>query len=334
MIDDTRYMRYLVALADHQSFRKAAEACHVTQPALSQAVRRLEDQYGVTLFERRRNRVVPTTYCEILLRVGRKLVAELDNAKREIRLIQNLERGHLVVGAHAYMSEFLVGPALGRVLKSFSGMRCSLEIGGWDLMLDALLDRRIDVYVGFPLAQPDSRIHEVRANLPALVGICRPGHPFLERSVVRVRDLPEFPIAAPRAPHWILEDIQRRAGIERDELQRPPKLLIASDFGVIRRIVMSTDATGSVFPDMVRDEVERGELATFRIHGVLPRTPLSIGYLAERSLPPLAEAFVAEISEEVARATGARRAGAGSPRRSPRAAGVRRLSPRRNSQTS
>jgi len=114
-----------------------------------------------------------------------------------------------------------------------------------------------------------------------------------------VRDLTEFPIVAPRAPHWILEDIQQRAGIERNELQQPPNVLIASDFGVIRQIVKSTDATSSVFPNMVRDEVTRGELATFRVHGVLPRTPVSIGYLSERSLPPLAQAFVSEIQAEI-----------------------------------
>ena len=178
-------------------------------------------------------------------------------------------------------------------------MRCSLEIGGWDLMFDPLLNRRIDVYVGFPLAKRDSRIREERESLPALVGLCRPGHPFLQRRAVEVRDLPEFPIVAPRAPHWILEVIQQRAGIERNELQRPPNVLIASDFGVIRQIVKSTDATSSVFPDMVRDEVARGELATFRVQGVLPKTPVSIGYLAERSLPPLAQAFVSEIQAEI-----------------------------------
>lgn len=299
-------MRYLVALADHQSFRKAADACHVSQPALSQALKRIEHQYGVTLFERSRRRVIPTAYCETLLRVGRDMIAQLANAQREIRLMQNLERGHLIVGAHAYLTEFLVGPAIGRVLNAFSGMRCSLEIGGWDLMLDPLLNRRIDVYVGFPLEQPDGRIHEVREELPALVGICRLGHPFLQRPVVTVMDLPEFPMVAPRAPQWIIEEIQRRAGIDRSAALWPPNVLTASDFGVIRQIIKSTDATSSAFPDTVRDEVARGEFGQFRIDGVLPKTPASVSYLAERSLPPLVRAFVSEMRTEMKRSLASR----------------------------
>ncbi|MEZ4408579.1 MAG: LysR family transcriptional regulator [Polyangiales bacterium] len=55
-----RQLQYAVAVAEHRSFRRAAELCHVSQPALSAQVAQLEDALGVRLFERDRRRVMPT----------------------------------------------------------------------------------------------------------------------------------------------------------------------------------------------------------------------------------------------------------------------------------
>ena len=55
-----RQLEYLVALSETLNFRRAAEACFVSQPALSAQIRQLEEQLGVRLFERDRRRVIPT----------------------------------------------------------------------------------------------------------------------------------------------------------------------------------------------------------------------------------------------------------------------------------
>jgi LysR family hydrogen peroxide-inducible transcriptional activator len=70
-----RQLQYALAVAEHLSFRRAAEACHVSQPALSVQVAQLEELLGVVLFERDRKRVLPTPAGELLLeRMGRLVV--------------------------------------------------------------------------------------------------------------------------------------------------------------------------------------------------------------------------------------------------------------------
>ena len=73
-----RDLRYLLAVAEHGHFGRAAEACGISQPTLSVQLRRLEESLGVTLFERTSKTVVPTAACERLVGHARAAVAEAD----------------------------------------------------------------------------------------------------------------------------------------------------------------------------------------------------------------------------------------------------------------
>ncbi|MGB8843575.1 MAG: LysR family transcriptional regulator, partial [Aliidongia sp.] len=62
-----RDLRYLLAVAEHQHFGRAATACGVSQPTLSVQIRKLEELLGVALFERTNKNVAPTAACERLI---------------------------------------------------------------------------------------------------------------------------------------------------------------------------------------------------------------------------------------------------------------------------
>src|SRR5690625_6445858 len=68
-------LRYLVALADYGHFGKAATACSVSQSTLSMAIRRLEKNLGITLFERARSGITATAECEEVLTHARQALA-------------------------------------------------------------------------------------------------------------------------------------------------------------------------------------------------------------------------------------------------------------------
>ncbi len=71
-----RDLEYIVAVAELGSFRRAAERCAVSQPSLSAQVRKLEDWFGVRLFERTTRRVVVTPTGEALIDQARRVLAE------------------------------------------------------------------------------------------------------------------------------------------------------------------------------------------------------------------------------------------------------------------
>jgi DNA-binding transcriptional LysR family regulator len=77
---DLRHLRHALALAEHGNFARAADACHITQPALTRSIQSLEAALGVTLFDRRRGGVEPTAFGRLVL----DHAAGLDMGSREL----------------------------------------------------------------------------------------------------------------------------------------------------------------------------------------------------------------------------------------------------------
>lgn len=96
---DLRQLRYLAALADERNFTRAAAREHIAQPALSQQIRRLEEEVGLALVERTTRRVSLTDAGELLTARARRILGEIDAAIAELQSLNGLHAGHVVVGA-------------------------------------------------------------------------------------------------------------------------------------------------------------------------------------------------------------------------------------------
>src|SRR5689334_17308934 len=111
-----RQLQYAVAVADALSFRKAAERCHVSQPALSAQVAQLEQALGVRLFERDRRRVLLTGPGRDLVERARRLLVDADDLVDAARRASDPLAGTLRIGVIPTISPYLL-PALSRRLR-------------------------------------------------------------------------------------------------------------------------------------------------------------------------------------------------------------------------
>src|ERR1700723_3251756 len=96
---ELRQLRYLLALAEERHFTRAAAREHIAQPALSQQIRRLEDEVGLPLVERTTRRVGLTDAGELLVARARRILAEVDAAGTELEALRGVQTGHVTVGA-------------------------------------------------------------------------------------------------------------------------------------------------------------------------------------------------------------------------------------------
>ena len=103
---ELRQLRYLVALAEERHFTRAAARLHVAQPALSQQVRRLEDELGLPLVDRTTRRVALTEAGEVLVDRARRALAEVDAARAELADLAGVRSGHVVIGAMQSLGPF------------------------------------------------------------------------------------------------------------------------------------------------------------------------------------------------------------------------------------
>ncbi len=121
---DLRQLRYLVALAEERHFTRAAGREHIAQPALSQQIRRLEEEVGLALVERTTRQVTITEAGELLVARARRILSEVDAAQTELQGLRGIQTGHVTVGAMHTM-----GPVdVSLVLAIFHGRHPDVEL--------------------------------------------------------------------------------------------------------------------------------------------------------------------------------------------------------------
>ncbi|WP_431302514.1 LysR substrate-binding domain-containing protein [Sediminicoccus sp. BL-A-41-H5] len=132
-----RDLRYLLALAEHGHFGLAAEACGISQPTLSVQLRKLEEELGVTLFERGNKGVTPTEACERLLGHVRGAVAEADAILNVARGLRDPLSGRLRLGVIPTLAPYLLPLIFGPIREALP----RLELEPWEDQTALLLER-------------------------------------------------------------------------------------------------------------------------------------------------------------------------------------------------
>lgn len=173
------------AVTSEGSFTKAARLLGVSQPAVSFQVKALEEAYGVTLFDRRGRRVVPTELGSTLLGLTRRLFSVEEEVREVLAAAQELKHGRLRLGADG---PYHVTRLLAAFSRRYPGLSVSLAIGNSDEVLQHLVDYRTDVAVLARL-EDDPRLHAISLGRHRLVVFVRRSHPWARRNSVRLQDL-------------------------------------------------------------------------------------------------------------------------------------------------
>lgn len=178
-----RQLQYLVAVADIRSFRAAASACAVSQPALSAQIAAMEGALGVRLFERDRRRVVPTSAAEPILKRARQLLLDADELTATARTLGDPLAGTIRLGVIPTVSPYL----LPRIVPLLHQQYPRLTILWIEEKTDALIDRvqsgTLDAaLLALEARLPDlDRLEQVVLGRDAFVLAAPPSHPSVRR---------------------------------------------------------------------------------------------------------------------------------------------------------
>jgi LysR family cyn operon transcriptional activator len=150
-----RHARYLVAIADHGSFTRAAAELHVSQPALSQQIRQLEEMLGARLLDRTGRIVRPTDAGRAYIDHARRALREFEAGRRAIHDVENLDSGALRLAFTPTFTTYLVGPLVRQFHGRHPGIGISVDVLAQTEMETALSEDRIDLGVAFGTVQSD-----------------------------------------------------------------------------------------------------------------------------------------------------------------------------------
>jgi LysR family transcriptional regulator, hydrogen peroxide-inducible genes activator len=183
-----RDLRYLLAVAEHEHFGRAAKACGISQPTLSVQVRKLEELLGVALFERTTKAVAPTAACERLIGHARAAVAEVEAILGVARSMRDPLAGRFRLGIIPTLAPYLLPLVFATLREALP----ALDVEPWEDQTTALLERlrahELDAaLLATEVEGPDLASQPLFAE-PFLAAL-PPEHPLAEREVVAEADL-------------------------------------------------------------------------------------------------------------------------------------------------
>ncbi|MGW5443323.1 LysR family transcriptional regulator [Streptomyces asiaticus] len=187
---ELQQMRYVVAVAETNSFTRAAERCLVVQSALSHQIARLEKELGARLFERTSRRVRLTPAGAAFLPAARQCLDAAERAAAEVAAAVGEVRGRLAVGLIPTVTAVDIPGALRDFRERYPRVRISLRVGASDELVEQVEEGALDVaFLGLPTtARPRGvAAHELARD--RLVAVVAPDHPLAGESQVDLRRL-------------------------------------------------------------------------------------------------------------------------------------------------
>ncbi|CAM3169082.1 LysR family transcriptional regulator [Corallococcus sp. ZKHCc1 1396] len=184
-----RQLEYLVAVADTLGFRRAAERCHVSQPALSAQIQQLEAVLGVKLFERNARRVMPTPAGTALVARARRVLTEAEHLLKAAEGMGDPFAGPLHLGAIPTVAPYVLPEVVPALVKRYPKLRLRLREEKTAVLVRDMDEGRLDAaLLALDAEQGQAMEHEIIAEDPFVVA-APPGHPLERKKEVRLRDL-------------------------------------------------------------------------------------------------------------------------------------------------
>jgi aminoethylphosphonate catabolism LysR family transcriptional regulator len=199
------------AVAVHGSFTRAAERLFLTQPAISDQVRKLEERFGVLLFHRNKRSVRLTDLGERLLAITQRLFVIEAEAQELLQESQALQTGSLILAVDAPVH---VLPQIARFCERYPGISVKIETGNTDESLFRLFNYQADLaLLGRDVS--DERLMCVPLRNDPMVAFVSRNHPWAERVSICLADLDDTPLVLREhgsVTRQTLEEEMARAG--------------------------------------------------------------------------------------------------------------------------
>ncbi|MFE5538589.1 transcriptional regulator CynR [Streptomyces sp. NPDC056492] len=242
---ELRHLRYLLAVAEHGSFTRAAEELHVSQPTLSQQIKQLERTVGVQLLDRTGRAVRLTDAGATFVPYARRALQDLAAAERAVLDVADLSRGSLRLAMTPTFTAYLLGPLAAGLHARHPGITLNVKEMAQGQLESALLADTVDLGIAFPGAHlPGIAAAELFTETLGLV--VGPDHPHAGRTEpLPVAELPTCPLAL------LSGDFATRAHVDayfRLHRVAPPIAVEANSISALTEIVRRT-GLATVLPD-------------------------------------------------------------------------------------
>jgi LysR family transcriptional regulator, transcription activator of glutamate synthase operon len=285
---DLRQLSYLVTLAEERHFTRAAAREHIAQPALSQQIKRLEEELGLMLVERSTRQVKITDAGQLLVARARRILAETEAARVELESLKGVESGRVTVGAMHTMGPIDVSLALAIFHERHPGVELTVREQSSEELAAMLRDDELDLAFLSVTERVESEglgLHQLVSE--ELVAVLPTDHRYADRRKLQMGQLRDEEFISFREGarlRELLESAGQHAGFE------PRVKLESNESGRIRRLV----ARGMGVAILPRsDAVAPGaDVAVVALVEPKLSRDITLAWRQDRRLPPAVAEFL------------------------------------------
>ncbi len=291
-IDSFRVFRDLV---ESKSFSKAAQMNNITQSAVSQQIRAVEERFKIPLIERSSKRFALTREGELLYNTSREIVSQFDALQHQFNEMRNVISGNIRIATVYSIGLHELPPYMKKFLKEFPNVNVHVEYRRSNQVYEEVQTGTCDLgLVAFAMAKKSLKIESFKKD--RLVLICSPSHPLAKFKEAEISDI---------GPHKFIgfePDIPTRRAIDKmfKETGFEPRPVMEFDnIETVKRAV-EIDAGVSIVPRAtIEQEVRGGSLCAIEFKGKPYHRPLSMIYKSGRVLSPALKRFLKTLKEPV-----------------------------------
>ena len=286
-------LRYFVSIVETGSVTKAAERCFISQPSLSQQLRKLEEGIDKPLFVRAKGKMVLTDAGEILYERARRILNDVEDAERQVKDVDQSNGGHVAVGILPTLAPFLLPNVLSALAKTHPNATVTIREEVSEVIVGALTRSELDVLIEV-LPFDERNVHvEPLFRDEFFVAVHR-DDALSRLDTISVDALQDTPFILLDDIHCLTRQIQQYCLRERFT---PKVMFQASQLQTVKQLI-SLRYGVSVLPRVCIDEDSVSAIRYIRIEHPAPHREVVLATPKNRYLSPAAEQFATIAREQ------------------------------------
>lgn len=281
-------------VAQHKNYTKAAAALNITQPAVTQHIKKLEEHYGCMLIEIIGKSVSLTPQGQALYNYANFQIANEEQLISQIKKVET----PMKIGATLSIADYYLPPYLSAYLTQYDEL-LSVTVKNTKLIMEMLLKN--ELYCAFVEGIFDKSLFCFdEFYTTKFVPVARKGHP-LEGVEATISQIHEYPLILREEGSGTREIYQNFLYQNNDTIRSVSKVQEISSFGIIKKILSTSDGISFMYKEVARQEVERGDLCYLTIQNYSIERPLYFIYPNNSLMKEKNENFYQKFKKIMAR---------------------------------
>lgn len=290
-------LRIFTTLVQVGGVAAAAERLHMTQPAVTKHIRRLESHLETKLFAREGRRLVLTEAGAVFYSYATEALASADDVLRVLDDLNTLQAGRVVVGTSLSMGTHIVAPLLTQFAQEHPGVTITVQMADTRTVVESVLDGRVDMgcVVG-DITVP--HLNVVPLWTEDLIFVARPEHPLLSLPVVTPADLARYPFVSPVEGSHMKDFIDQK--LAQAGIGAYAALIYLGTNEAIMAAVSKTLGLALLFRMVPQERLLNHQLCEVPVAGVQLQGDFVLLYRERRGLSRLVEAVASYLRNALA----------------------------------